>query len=118
MGSLSKQKTIEVRKIIEILLFFYSKYLFNFLETWGIWRASKRKYTEEEYYKLFKWLLDLATKKKLYLNFYFDPMDIVRLKYFEELLDLISNFKTFCYKDLFKKDEKYSLYLCSYFRQS
>jgi len=96
-------KPYKIGQIIEFPLSPSPKYPLSCLETWGIWRAPKKKYTEEEYYKLFKWLLDLAIDNKLYLNFYFDPMDVVKLKYFEGLLSLISNFKTFCYKDLISK---------------
>jgi peptidoglycan/xylan/chitin deacetylase (PgdA/CDA1 family) len=64
---------------------------FKTLTTYGIQRAPRKRYSEQRYFSLLGRLLDTAVRTRAYLNLYFDPMDVVKMRArFENFLSSIS----------------------------
>ena len=63
---------------------------------------------EGEFLELFKEITRLGQKSGAYMNFYFDPMDVVKMKCFEEMLSLIKDFKVLPYAQIMSQQEETS----------
>lgn len=70
------------------------KHPFTVFDTWHSFNSPRLAYrlvhrTEEEYVRLFKWLIDIAVQTNSYINIYIDPADIHKMKRLKEVLDYI-----------------------------
>lgn len=82
-------------------------YPFSCLQTWALYRAPRKQYrNEREFLELFKEIIRLGQKSGAYLNFYFDPMDVVKMEYFEEMLSLIKGFTILPYRQIMAELDK------------
>ena len=61
-------------------------------DTSHLFRNSNRawSHTEEEFVILFEFMLEVAARYGTYINFYFDPADIVNVRTFRQVLDLLN----------------------------
>lgn len=71
------------------------KHPFTVFDTWHSFNSKRLAYrlvhnTEEEYFALFKKLIDWGIETNSYINVYLDPLDIPKMKYFQQLCDYIS----------------------------
>ncbi len=90
-----------VNGILEIPLTPCLKRPFATLSTWGLMRAPKRWYgDEEEFLSIFKSIVDFSKSFNSFLNFYFDPCDVVRMGVFEDMLKVVrSSYKIVPYRE-------------------
>jgi len=76
--------------ILEFPLSPCPKHLFTIFDTWHSFeRGNGEHKAEKEFYKLFKQLIEIGIKTNSYINVYFDPQDIVKLKEFKMMLDYV-----------------------------
>lgn len=80
--------------IIEFPLSTCPKHPFTVFDTWHSFNSPRLAYrlihrTEEEYIRLFTWLIATAVETNSYINIYIDPADIRRMKRIKEILDYI-----------------------------
>lgn len=69
--------------LLEIPLSFYPKEPFQIFETWRFFRAPNVKpalLQEEEFFAMFKFLINLGIETNSFINLYFDPMDIAKFR--------------------------------------
>ena len=105
-------KPYTVRGIVEIPLTPCPKYPFMTFATWGIWRSPKRLYDESEFYDLIQWVVDIGARYNAYLNFYFDPCDVVVMERFEDILKSLKHrgYKIVQYRELLEVIKSESSY--------
>ena len=76
--------------IIEFPLSPCPKHPFGVFDTWhSLERGGGLHKKEGEFYKLFTELIEIGIKTNSYINVYFDPQDVVKLKEFKVMLDYI-----------------------------
>lgn len=73
--------------LLEFPLSFYPREPFQVFETWRYFRRPGARGSEEEFFRMFVFLLDLAIETNSYVNLYFDPMDVARFRDFPRFLD-------------------------------
>lgn len=79
-----------VEGIIEFPISGCPKHPFGVFDTWHSFRATRSTHRgEEEFYGLFKELVEIGVKTNSFINVYFDPQDVIKLKNFKNLLDYI-----------------------------
>ena len=83
--------------ILEFPLSTCPKHPFTVFDTWHSFNTKRLSHrivhrTEDEYYKLFKTLIDVGIETGSYVNIYIDPLDVPRkMKKFASILDYIAN---------------------------
>lgn len=96
-----------VGEILEFPLSPSPKYPFIWLLPYDIYQAPKGAryhYTEKEFYTLFKELVQLGIENNSYLNFFFDPIDAIKMPYFEKILSILKeNFIVVTYRELVER---------------
>lgn len=94
-------------KIWEFALSPSPKYPFIWLISYDIYRGPKGypyHYTEKEFYELFEELVQLGIENNSYLNFFFDPIDVIKMPYFEKILSILKeNFIVVTYRELIER---------------
>lgn len=65
--------------------------VFQYLHTWYLYRSPRSTYTEEHFCTLLKKAINVGIELGVYINFYFDPIDVVKMRCFEEILDIIND---------------------------
>jgi len=94
--------------IVEFPLSNCPKHSFAVFDTWhSLERGNKKHIRKEEFYRLFKSLVESGVNNNAYVNVYFDPQDVVDLKDFKLILEYIEGKKddiwVATYKDVFEK---------------
>jgi hypothetical protein len=82
-------------KIWEFPLSTCPRHPFTVFDTWHSFNSQRLAYrlvhkTEAAYFALFKKLIDWGIETNSYINVYLDPLDIPKMKYFQQLCDYIS----------------------------
>lgn len=95
-------------EIVEFPLSNCPKHPFAVFDTWhSLGRGRGKHKKSEEFYKLFKRLIDIGINTNSYINLYFDPYDVVNLKEFKLILDYIEKKREdiwiATYRDIFEK---------------
>jgi peptidoglycan/xylan/chitin deacetylase (PgdA/CDA1 family) len=62
---------------------------FGCLETWFIYRSPNAHHNEEYYCRLLETLMNICFAEGVFLNLYFDPVDVVRMESFPIILERI-----------------------------
>jgi len=96
---------VAVGRIVEFPLITCPRHPFQAFDTFHAFRSRMTKHKSEEFYQLFCEIVQFCLKKRIYLNFYFDPQDVVTFKRFKDCLELLSD-KNLCvktYGDLISK---------------
>lgn len=82
------------REILEFPVSGCPKHPFGVFDTWHSFRAPRATHRdEEEFYGLFKELIEIGIETNSFINVYFDPQDVIKLKNFENLLENIEERK-------------------------
>lgn len=77
-------------KILEFPLSGCPKHPFGVFDTWHSFRAPRATHkNENEFHGLFKKLIEIGINTNSYINVYFDPQDIVKLRHPQALLDYV-----------------------------
>ena len=97
--------------ILELPLSPCPKHPFGVFDTWhSLERGCGSHKKEGEFYKLFKELIEIGINTNSYINVYFDPQDVVKLKEFKMMLDYVEDRKKDIwvarYEDIVKKEKK------------
>ncbi|MBN1348674.1 polysaccharide deacetylase family protein [candidate division KSB1 bacterium] len=71
------------------------KHPFTVFDTWHSFNSRHPAYrlihrSEAQFVRLFKLLVDIGIETQSYLNIYFDPLDVPRMKHFKEMLDYVN----------------------------
>lgn len=73
-----------------------ASYILSGFGTWRRFRGPKSKHThktEKKFFDQLKWVIDIGINTNSYINVYFDPGDIILLKYLKEFLNHLSKLK-------------------------
>lgn len=94
--------------IIEFPLSNCPKHPFAVFDTWhSLERGNGKHAKSDEFYNLFKKLIDIGIDANSYVNLYFDPQDVINFKGFKMALDYLEQRKgdiwIATYKDIFEK---------------
>lgn len=98
--------------IIEFPLSTCPKHPFTVFDTWHSFNSPRLSHrivhrTEEEYYELFKTLINMGIETNSYINIYIDPLDVLKMKKFGALLDYVAEKRedvlVLTYTDIVKK---------------
>lgn len=77
--------------ILELPLSPCPKHPFGVFDTWhSLERGGGLHKKEGEFYKLFTELIEIGVKTNSYINVYFDPQDIVKIREFEMMLEHVN----------------------------
>ena len=80
--------------ILELPLSLCPKHPFGVFDTWhSLERGCGTHKKEGEFHNLFKELVEIGVKTNSYINIYFDPQDVIRLKEFGRMLDYVEERK-------------------------
>lgn len=80
--------------VLELPLLSCPQHYFSVFDTWHCFRSNPGAHTKPgEFLKLFIRSLEIALNHGIYVNLYFDPRDIIRLREFERCLELLSSKK-------------------------
>jgi peptidoglycan-N-acetylglucosamine deacetylase len=78
--------------IVEFPMTACYKFPLTCMSTARIFRGDIEKYSnEKEYFELIKKAIDVGAERKLYLNFYFDPVDVVKMEKFANIIQYIKS---------------------------
>lgn len=96
--------------ILELPLSGCPKHPFYVFDSYHSFRAPNAAHKDEkEFYNLFKELIEIGIETNSYINVYFDPQDVVKLKNFSNILDYIEerkkNIWVVKYEDIVKRWE-------------
>lgn len=83
--------------LLEFPLSFYPGEPFSAFETWHFFRAPGTKVTdktEDNFFKMFKLLVDIGIETNSYVNIYLDPIDVIKFKDFGRFLIYLTERKT------------------------
>jgi hypothetical protein len=73
-------------------------------DSWGLIAAPDRRYTDNDFARLFQHMLQAALQTPLLLNIYVDPSHVVAFLGFHQMLQAVNtvrdSFDIFCYTDL------------------
>jgi peptidoglycan/xylan/chitin deacetylase (PgdA/CDA1 family) len=75
--------------LVEFPLSFYPREPFQVFETWRYFRAPGARGREDEFFAMFRFLIDLAVDTNSYVNLYLDPIDTARFRDFARFLDYV-----------------------------
>jgi len=96
------------KEIIEFPLSNCPKHPFAVFDTWhSLGRGNGKHIKSEEFYELFKKIINIGIDTNSYINLYFDPQDVINSKEFKLMLDYTEEKKEdiwiATYKDIFEK---------------
>ena len=79
-------------------------------DSWGLIAAPDRRYTDNDFARLFQHMLQSALQTPLLLNIYVDPSHVVAFPGFHQMLEAVravrDAFDIFCYTDLIHQCQK------------
>jgi peptidoglycan/xylan/chitin deacetylase (PgdA/CDA1 family) len=68
------------------------KYPFTTMDSWSLFRAPQKAYRDEEdFLRCYSYLIDVGSRQKKYLNFFFDPVDCANHTFFSRVLEMIAD---------------------------
>jgi peptidoglycan-N-acetylglucosamine deacetylase len=76
-------------RLWEFPLSFYPREPFQVFETWRYFRAPGARGREDEFFSMFRFLIDTAIDTNSYVNLYLDPIDTARFRDFARFLDYV-----------------------------
>jgi hypothetical protein len=86
------------KKIVEFPVSVCPKHPFTVFDTWHSLHSSRLAHKlihngAESYTELFKKLINIGLDTGAYLNIYIDPLDVVKIPRFKNMLDILSDIK-------------------------